>query len=518
MVFMSLITRSFFRLSLPFVCALASAILMAPTAQALTYSILHSFVGAEGSESYTRLVQDAQGNLYGANHQYGAHGDLYGGGTVFKLDTNGNLTVLYSFCSLANCTDGSMPSGNIAVDATGNVYGVTAYGGSECSVSPQCGTIFKVDALGHESVLHNFPATSIDGVLPLSVVLDGNGTLWGITQQGGSFCNSVYPDNYRYGCGTLFKVNAPYAASDYLNYDSLYRSGVNGGYQFYGGVSFDTLGNLYGSALFGGSYSSGTIFEVAGVLQGTPRLVDLINFHGKADGKFPLGNLAVDGKGALYGTTASGGTHNRGTVFKYDPNSGIETVLYNFSGKHGTIPNGELVLDAQGNLYGTTVEGGANNLGTVFMVSPQGKETVLHSFQRNGKDGFSPGTGLTRGGKGNLYGTTRHGGLFGLGTVFQLSAVLETTTTLASSPNPSTRGKSVTFTATITSGSGIPPDDENVSFNKGDTFLGTGSLKDGVATFSTSTLGVGTATVRAIYAGDGAFKGSKSMAVKQVTK
>jgi uncharacterized repeat protein (TIGR03803 family) len=146
----------------------------------------------------------------------------------------------------------------------------------------------------------------------------------------------------------------------------------------------------------------------------------LYRFGARPDGANPLARLVLDAQGNLYGTTWRGGAYGDGTVFKLDA-SGTETVLYSFTGKSGLAPYGDLVLDAQGNLYGTTTRGGAYGLGTVFKVDATGNETVLHSFKGKNGDGAVPYAGLAMDAQGSLYGTTSRGGAGGYGTVFKLT-------------------------------------------------------------------------------------------------
>ena len=142
-------------------------------------------------------------------------------------------------------------------------------------------------------------------------------------------------------------------------------------------------------------------------------------FTGTSDGQDPIAGFVIDGAGNLYGTATGGGSHWKGLVYKLN-SSGQQTVLYNFSGgTDGQTPEGRLVMDKTGNLYGTTNAGGVSNVGTVFQVSPNGKEKVLHVFS-GGTDGGSPVAGLTMDTAGNLYGTTTAGGSSGNGTVFKL--------------------------------------------------------------------------------------------------
>jgi uncharacterized repeat protein (TIGR03803 family) len=278
----------------------------------------------------------------------------------------------------------------------------------------------------------------------------------------------------------------------------------------YARVAMDTAGNIFG-------VTNETIFELSPNGKGgwSPTVIYTFPLAGQGYGAtFVLGQ-----DGNLFGTTAP---HN-GTVFELSPGGTgwTEKLLYRFQGGKegdGSSPSG-IVLDAAGNLYGTTGGGGKYNDGTVFeLAAPVGKgkyqEKVLWSF--NGTDGAGPGGSLIFDNAGNLYGTAGGGGSSGFGVVFEVSGVPATTaTTLASSPNPSTYGQAVTFTALITP---LPPDGETVTFKKGTTVLGTGLLSGGSASFTTSTLPAGGHTITAIYGGDSNLFGSTSNAVKQVVK
>jgi uncharacterized repeat protein (TIGR03803 family) len=184
----------------------------------------------------------------------------------------------------------------------------------------------------------------------------------------------------------------------------------------------DTKGNLYGTTYDGGANGKGTVFAVSP--SGTESVLhSFCAQSGCTDGSHPRSDLVLDTKGNLYGTTYDGGANGKGTVFAVSP-SATETVLYSFcaqSGcRDGSRPQAGLVLDAKGNLYGTTYSGGAKRRGTVFAVSPGETETVLHSFTAKGTDGCYPSAGLVLDDKGKLYGTTLSGGVNGGGTVFQV--------------------------------------------------------------------------------------------------
>ena len=182
-----------------------------------------------------------------------------------------------------------------------------------------------------------------------------------------------------------------------------------------GGLVRDGEGNLYGTTQNGGAASAGTVFK----LDPSGKLTVLHSFTGRPDGSSPRAGLIMDAHGNLYGTTQSGGTGGRGTAFKVD-SSGTETVLYSFTGKHGANPKAGLVMDGVGNLYGTTTDGGSAGFGDVFKIDTLNKPTVIHSF--SGNRGTDPRAGLILDAAGNFYGTTLSGGSAGQGTVFKIDA------------------------------------------------------------------------------------------------
>jgi uncharacterized repeat protein (TIGR03803 family) len=176
----------------------------------------------------------------------------------------------------------------------------------------------------------------------------------------------------------------------------------------------DNHGVLYGTTWAGGSSNQGTVFR----LDMAGNLTVLHSFAG-SDGAFPFGGVVVDKHGNLYGTTSQGGSSGAGTVFELDT-AGNETLLHNFGGStDGSYPIGTLAMDRKGNLYGTTVGGGSASQGTVFKVDTSGNETVLHQFT-GVPDGTGPFGGLIIDKRGTLYGTTEHGGDHDFGTVFEL--------------------------------------------------------------------------------------------------
>jgi len=239
------------------------------------------------------------------------------------------------------------------------------------------------------------------GADPLAgLVRDAAGNLYGTTASGGAS-----------GLGTVFKVSAGGAETVLHSF----TGGSDGEYP-YASVIRDAAGNLYGTTYAGGASGLGTVFKIDTQAHETV----LYSFRGGADGEYPSAGLVRDAAGNLYGTTNSGGSSGGGIVFKIS-SAGKETVLHSFKGgKDGEYPYASVIRDAAGNLYGTTYGGGASGWGTVFEIDPTGKETVLYTFT-GAADGASPEGGLVQDTAGHLYGTTKYGGAFGAGTVFELS-------------------------------------------------------------------------------------------------
>ena len=375
--------------------AFCAAIAIASSAQTLT--TLVNFDYTNGAEPlYEPLVQGPDGNFYGTTNGAGTHN----GGIVFKMTPSGTVTVLYSFCSQPNCTDGNAPDAGLALGHDGNFYGVTTSGGANGD-----GAVFSITPSGSYTLLHSF--TGSDGAEPQ---------------------------------GTLL------LASD---------------------------GNFYGTATSQGSNHGGTLFRITsgGAFTTVYNFCTLGACH---DGSGPFGGLAQGTDGYLYGTTTSGGT---------------------------------------GFLYGT-----------VFKITLNGVLTTLHSFDDT-DDGKAPFAGLVHGTDGNFYGTTAFGanpacttGLHGCGTVFRLSGPPPSTTTVTSSPNPSTFGQQVTITATV-GPAGPPPPTGAVSFTSNGTAIsGCTSviLNSGTAQCATSSLSVGTDRIVATYSGDSNYSGSSGSVVQIV--
>ena len=338
--------------------------------------------------------------------------------------------VLHSFGS---GTDGINPSANLIFDAAGNLYGTTTYGGihtcTDYDGKPGCGTVFELspreDGGWTETVLHSF-GRGTDGTLPSAgLVSDSAGNLYGTTSAGGIHDNCPY--FYYDTCGTVFELS-PREDGGWA--ETVLHSFGNGsdGQTPTGSLIFDAAGNLYGTTNYGGIHGAGTVFELSPRQNGGWTETVLHSFgDGEKDGTYPTAGLIFDAVGNLYGTTWDGGIRGYGAVFELSPREGgwTETVLYSFGQKYivsdGQWPETGLVIDAAGNLYGTTINGGIHLIGcnpsacgTVFKLSPNEDggwtETLLHSFG-GGTDGKFPGVNLIFDAAGNLYGTTDRGGI-----------------------------------------------------------------------------------------------------------
>lgn len=392
------------------VCALVAMI--APplnAAWASTTSILYSFGGAtDGEYTDTDLVVDKAGNIYGTS----VLGGDFGSGTVFRVTPTGKHSVLYSFTGGA---DGGEPYKGVTFDTQGNLYGTAVTGGTG-GCEGGCGVVYRLtDSNGKwkQTVIHNFNGN--DGSGPGSgVTFDKYGNLYGMTPTGGT-----------YGAGVVFQMDPSSGNQWRFNVIHSFTGGVDGG----GGSAGRLLirnGRIYGVATTGGANGKGTVFELTPRAFGEWKIRTLYAFKGQPDAGFPYGGLAFDSAGNLYGTTYYDGANNLGSVYELvsdGKGNWTEKVLYSFKGgDDGSSSISNVVIDSLGNLYGTTSEGGAScNCGVIFKLAPDPLgnwiESVQYRFQGAPDAGFAY-NGMVTGLGGVMFGATVHGGLTDDGTIY----------------------------------------------------------------------------------------------------
>jgi uncharacterized repeat protein (TIGR03803 family) len=356
-----------------------------------TLSALASFNASEGQYHYGALVEDQGGNLFGTCYVVDG-----GPGSIFELPS-GSSTI--TDIALFDGSNNAYPYGGLIIDHDGNLFGTTMEGGPIGA-----GSIFEwVKSTGTLTDLALF--NGYNGFEPeTGLAEDGNGNLYGTTAQSGKL---------GYGDGMVFEWDATSGSIVHLgSFDGPQGGGPSGG------VIEDGSGNIYG-IVSGGSQGDGAIYEY---VQSSGTLNLLASFNGTngsfPDGSFPGGALLRDANGNLFGTTDSGGSAGRGTVFEWVQSTGTIDVLASFDGSDGASPNGSLVADADGNLYGTTAEGGDQGEGTLFeWVESTGTITVLASF--SGPNGAYPVAGVIADADGNLFGTTTEGGTADDGTLYE---------------------------------------------------------------------------------------------------
>jgi uncharacterized repeat protein (TIGR03803 family) len=355
-------------------------------------TVLYNFTGgSDGGYPTAGVTGDSAGNLYGATNYGGDAVSCPGGGrsktppgcgVVYRLDKAGNYTVLHAFTRKS----GRLPYGGVILDSAGNLYGTTEFGGTA-----DHGTVYKVTAKGHASVLHSFTGGSDGGSPFAGVVRDSAGNLYGTTYDGGTA-----------GWGVVFKVDA--AGHETVLYN--FTGGATGALPT-AGVVRDAAGTIFGTASAEGANSGG----VAYTLDAAGNYTVLCAFADGPGGYLP--NAVIrDSSGNLYGTATGGGNYGDGVVFELDA-TGTETVLYTFTGAtDGSQPSAGVTRDSSGNLYGTTPYGGLDGAaghGVVYKLDATGTETALYSFT-GGADGSGPLAGVIRDDAGNLFGTTNSGG------------------------------------------------------------------------------------------------------------
>jgi uncharacterized repeat protein (TIGR03803 family) len=400
-------------MALAMICALT--LLTTHAAQAQTFSVLHYFTGgADGAIPYAGVTVGPSGVLYGTATTGGTHNH----GTVFKLSQTNSSWVFSTLHEFTGGSDGAAPYGGAVFGPNGALYGTTNGGGAN-----NYGTVFElrppptfcrsVLCYWNETILYNFMGTP-DGEYAGygNLAFDPAGDIYGTTADGGI-----------YGDGTTFELTPSgggYTESILHNFGS----GTDGTAP-YAGVVLDTAGNVYGTTISGGTGTEceggcGTVYQLMPSNGGWVENV-LVNFNG-ANGIGPFGNLIIDASGNLYGTTTGGGQAGSGVVFKLAPSDGGFTysALYSFGPYCQSY--GGVAMDAAGNFFGGCT-GGFDYPSWVFELTNCSRgctEIDLHNF--GGNDGYYPSGAPVLDANGNLYGTTQYGGT-GDGVVWEIAGV-----------------------------------------------------------------------------------------------
>ncbi|QNF34660.1 putative Ig domain-containing protein [Adhaeribacter swui] len=351
------------------------------------FTLLRKFNGQiDGRYPQGSLVQGNDGNFYGMTYQGGSSNY----GTIFKISATGAFTVIKHLDN----TTGSYPQGSLVKANDGNFYGLTYQGGTN-----NYGTIFRITPNGNFTIRRHLDSSISGGYPQGSLVQGSNGSLYGITYQGGAN-----------GYGTIFRMalNGTFTVLHSLNYTT------DGGYA-QGNLIQGTDGNFYGTTYQGGTNSAGTIFKISA----NGKFTVLHNLDNINDGRYPRGGLVQGTGGNYYGMTSSGGPGDQGTVFRVT-SSGSYSVLAHFpESSKGQAPLGSLIQAKNGNFYGLTSSGGTYGYGTLFRLCNDSYST-LHSFNSS-TSGRNPQSSVVQGADGNFYGTTQDGGTSSYGTIFKIT-------------------------------------------------------------------------------------------------
>ena len=390
-------------------------ILAASAANAQTFTILHTFTGqGDGGTPYAGLTIDQAGNFYGTTSAGGA-----GYGTVFKLTHSGSNWIMSTLYSFRGGNDGGYPTARVVFGPDGVLYGTTSGDGNNAgrgtvfSLRPPVGPCLSIHCPWLEIVLYRFTGID-DGGTPGygDLAFDAAGNIYGTTMNGGANCSPYY------NCGVVFKLTRSGGSWTESVLDS-FRQSDNGGDVPFGGVILDSAGNLYGTTVIGGMGNGGVVFQLTRSGSSWAETV-LYSFEGLNDGFDPTGGLIMDHQGNLYGATTFGpGNGTGGTVYQLQPSGGSWTysTLAALSGFQG--PFDALTMDAAGNLYATSYGGGRSTYGNVFKLTFSGGSwiyTDLHDF--NGGDGAGPIGSVVVDAHGNVYGTTSE---FGYGEIWKIT-------------------------------------------------------------------------------------------------
>lgn len=396
-------------------------------ASAATLNTLVNFTGNSGNgrSPYAGLTMDSAGNLYGTTIFGGSHGR----GTVFKFagGATANPGAVTDLAVFRSSQDGQNPYAGLTIDAAGNLYGAAASGGVSDVIGGNLvtyGLVFKIPGGATAnpapiSKLASFNNASVNGKNPYgTLIADASGNLYGTTNEGGAS-----------GLGTVFKIVGGATETPGALVTLATFNGSSNGRNPQGMLTIDDAGNIYGTTDRGGTDDLGTVFKIAGGATASPGTLTTLAMFSGTNGSRPIsGGIVIDDEGNLYGTTREGGGSDFGTVYKIDGGAtstpGSLTTVVTFDGTNGRQPQSALITDAAGNLYGTTVRGGANDAGTIFKIAastdttPAALTTLVSLTTASGSNPY--GT-LISDSAGNLYGTALNGGSSNFGTIFRVS-------------------------------------------------------------------------------------------------
>jgi uncharacterized repeat protein (TIGR03803 family) len=385
---------------------------------------LYSFDFSNGYSGVAPVTMDAAGNLYGTNQEGGTDGE----GTVYQLippaqgKKNWTENTLYNFVGDSN--DGENPRAGVILDTAGNVYGTTEYGGQFGG-----GAVFQLSPPADgkkawtETILYSFGG-STDGTRPQTgLIMDSSGNLFGTTLYGGAYGDgTVYrltPPSH----GKVWKETILRSFGENNDGEDFRGNGIIG----------DAGGNIYGTTVNGGKDNQGIAFELSPPVTGskwTEKILYQFSYTAKV-GCNPMTGLTFDSAGNLYGTTTVQGPNSFGSVFRLTPptkggKTWVATPIYAFTSQTGSPAQGaSLLLNADGKVFGTYQ--GVDGPGAAFELKPPPKgkshwaETVLYSFTGDNGDGSLPAAGLITDQDGNLYSTTSEGGGDNAGTVYEIT-------------------------------------------------------------------------------------------------
>jgi len=375
-----------------------------------------------GENPLAELIQGADGNYYtttqsgGSGACPGTSSAIPGCGAIVKITPEGVLSVLYSFpydSGSNSAPNGVNPQAGLLQGPDGNFYGVAAYGGTGGNFCGTivgisgCGTVFRVTPSGSLTTLRNFcggngcGSFTTDGAVPVGRLAIGpNGNFYGTTQSGGIY-NGVY------NSGTIFQISATGSSYTLMHIFSG-NSGTGDGANPAAGLTLASNGDFYGTTEFGGASGFGTVFRME--LGGTVTIMHSFAQY-DLDGAQPMGALIEASDGNLYGTCYSGGANNVGTVFRISKANVFEKI-YDFTqaaGNVGNLPKAGVIQASDGNLYGTTWEGGLGT-GSIYQLTLAGVATLEANFDPNSPTGYYPVGALVQGSDGKMYVTAPSGG------------------------------------------------------------------------------------------------------------